>query len=322
MILYLLGVLLLLISIIVTPVNTVSQNQNAPATIVVFGRDHQVSKKQFIHTYPSLHIRYVDPEDEYVIDDRTIALVINRCKNNELNGFTRIIGLSWEPSALSDAYLTPEYQAFVEKRFEQYLVPTLKNVTGTKFIESIPYLYINVPILEIEYSLEDWWSRKPQLISIALSAKKYLPGHAYRHALVREMIRRGIPIHIYGGGANEYLPFSGTKGPFKNVEPYADYKFHIAIENSCEDSYITEKYTQAIAQNCIPLYYGSPKLDTYFGKKSSHILTGSLVSDVQLITNVCNRPKEFWLDLRDARKSFRSGRANFAHALFPFHNGR
>lgn len=46
-----------------------------------------------------------------------------------------------------------------------------------------------------------------------------------------------------------------------------DYKFVIAFENSCQEGYTTEKILDPIFKDCIPIYWGDPKVTKDFNKK-------------------------------------------------------
>lgn len=100
---------------------------------------------------------------------------------------------------------------------------------------------------------------KTKLISIVTSNQKMMPGHNKRMTIV-ENLRRDFPevIDVYGRG-------------FKAVDFKADallpYMFHICIENSAIDDYWTEKISDPILAQCVPIYAGCKNLDIYLGRK-------------------------------------------------------
>lgn len=301
-----------------------NQDRNMPNfTVVVFGFEPGVTTQEFQHSHSSGSVKYVDYTEPYTVDENTFAVVINRSEHPDLNRFseTRIMGLAWEPAgSYATAFLTPEYQRFVQRRFARYLVSSLQNIQPglDKFTPYLQFHPTHVPIPRETLTRDEWWDRKPHILSIILSPKKSLPGHAYRHTLCREMIRQNLPVHIYGGGSNAFLPFAGVKGPFEprdTQKAYEPYKFHIAIENSVEPHYVTEKYLNAIALHAIPIYLGATQLDDYFGNHAAHKLAGNLSHDMTLLRDICQNPGRYWLDLVAARNAVLAGKANLAYSL-------
>jgi hypothetical protein len=50
-------------------------------------------------------------------------------------------------------------------------------------------------------------------------------------------------------------------------EEISKYKFIVSMENTREDTYITEKITHGLLANTIPVYWGSPRIFDYFNKE-------------------------------------------------------
>jgi hypothetical protein len=76
-------------------------------------------------------------------------------------------------------------------------------------------------------------------------------------------------VDIYGktsltNSDNSKLPSSFAK----NHEFYSQYKFVICFENSFAKDYITEKLTNAMLGNSLPIYRGAPNIQDYFNTKS------------------------------------------------------
>jgi hypothetical protein len=92
-----------------------------------------------------------------------------------------------------------------------------------------------------------------------------------------------IPYHY---NSNEFIDFVGK------------FKFIISMENSINDTYITEKIVHGLLANTIPVYWGSSKVGDYFNDK--RILT---INDEQSIDNVIYRMKDIsentqkWLEI-------------------------
>lgn len=97
---------------------------------------------------------------------------------------------------------------------------------------------------------------KTKLCSVVCSTKAVSKGHRKRLAFVERLKHElGDQIDIYGRG-------------FRDVrdkdEALADYRFHIAIENSSHPDYWTEKLADPLLRGCFPIYAGCPNLEDYF----------------------------------------------------------
>jgi hypothetical protein len=136
--------------------------------------------------------------------------------------------------------------------------------------------------------------RRP--VSLPFSNKRMLPGHKYRHDLAHALLTdaRSLPVDVWGRGALEFAARSGllrdprVKGPFDQLEPYTQYAFTIAIENTMGDEgrYFTEKVYLPVYCRCTPLYAGSPHIDEYF-PGATVPLSGNLAQDVELVARAC-----------------------------------
>ena len=159
-------------------------------------------------------------------------------------------------------------------------------------------------------------------ISIILSNKKYLLGHNYRHLLVDKILKTNLDIHIYGNGSEEHGNDSRIKGKFSwedHDKPYTDYMYHIVIENTPNtEFYVTEKFTNAIITNTIPIYYGADKINNIFGDNCCYKLCGDLNKDLELITNIYNNCEKYKLDLKKAQYEIFNGKAFLPKVVHEF----
>lgn len=97
---------------------------------------------------------------------------------------------------------------------------------------------------------------KTRLCSVVCSTNAVTRGHRERIKFV-ELLRKefGDRIDFYGRGVRTM--------PDKDVA-LADYRFHIALENSVHENYWTEKLADPFLRGCFPIYSGCPNLDDYF----------------------------------------------------------
>ncbi len=158
---------------------------------------------------------------------------------------------------------------------------------------------------------------KKYKMSIILSFKKIVQGHIYRHRLVDEILKTDMDIHIYGNGSEEHGKDKRIKGVFNELEPYEDYKYHICIENTPDtEFYISEKFTNCIVSNTIPIYYGAEKVNEIFGKNCCYKLIGDISKDMKLITDIYNNCDKYTLNLNQSQHELFNGRGSLPEFLY------
>ena len=95
---------------------------------------------------------------------------------------------------------------------------------------------------------------KSKIISMISSNKKMCEGHIHRLEWVNKI---GDQVDLYGRGFNEIK---------LKEDGLCDYMFSVAIENSRDDNFFTEKILDCFATGTIPVYYGCPNIDEYFNR--------------------------------------------------------
>jgi len=85
-----------------------------------------------------------------------------------------------------------------------------------------------------------------------------------RDELVKEMADLlkplGIPLHSFGACLNN-MP--RTKRSESKIDTLRRYKFCVAIENSKDRHYVSEKVYDAYVAGCVPIYFGAPNVLDY-----------------------------------------------------------
>ncbi|MDO4461480.1 MAG: glycosyltransferase family 10 [Bacteroidia bacterium] len=99
-------------------------------------------------------------------------------------------------------------------------------------------------------------SQRTKLLSVVSSNKAFSAGHQARLKFVETLkAHYGDQIDVFGRGFRSFED---------KHEVLADYKYHIAIENSCSDNYFTEKLTDCFIEGAFPIYYGCNNINSYF----------------------------------------------------------
>jgi len=106
----------------------------------------------------------------------------------------------------------------------------------------------------------DQYSKKKKLLSVISSNKAFTKGHNDRIKFVRQIKQYfGDKIDVFGRGINEIDD---------KWDAVADYKYHIALENSSVDDYWSEKLADSYLAEAFPFYYGCKNIDKYFSAGS------------------------------------------------------
>ncbi len=115
-------------------------------------------------------------------------------------------------------------------------------------------------------------------------------NHNYqkRHALVHRLLSSDLDFDFYGNGWN--IPDRRYKGFANNKhEILRNYEYSIAIENVCEDNYVSEKFFDCILNNTVPLYYGCPNVEDFYDPNSFHNIDIEHTSVIDQIKQLTSR---------------------------------
>ena len=161
-------------------------------------------------------------------------------------------------------FITCEPSA-IKKYNQKFLSQFSKIITSQRNIKH-PAVY-HMP------SGHEWWPKKSfdelyghdkvektKLISIVASNKIYTPGHKKRLEFCLNLKNYfGDKIDMFG---------RGTRAFEDKWDVLAPYKYSIAIENSTEPDYISEKFTDCFVCLTFPFYYGCPNVHDYYDENS------------------------------------------------------
>ena len=91
-------------------------------------------------------------------------------------------------------------------------------------------------------------------LSHVMSRKNFLPGHNLRHE-TKEIIIKKRDFDLF---FPESIPME------EKYKLFEDSMFHIAIENTRNVNYISEKIIDCFATGTIPIYWGCPSIKDFF----------------------------------------------------------
>jgi len=127
---------------------------------------------------------------------------------------------------------------------------------------------------------------KDKLMSIVVSNKKSTLGHRKRLEFclkLKEVF--GDKVDLFGRGFNEFED---------KWEVLAPYKYSVAIENSIEDDWITEKIGDCFIAHTFPFYVGAGNLSDYYNSNSyERIDLQDFRKSVDIISRVIYDPNHY-----------------------------
>lgn len=223
-------------------------------------------------------------------DDYTHAIILNTAMPVLKKSIHKqnVIGLAFEPPPY--LRLTREFIEYAERNIGKYFIGLTTNHLPNLFKEHYSYIWHITPL--------DYIPQKNKVMSIMVSEKSFAPGHKYRHTLIQNILEARFPIDIYGSGckaysmANAYRKDSRLKGPFKDLEPYENYNFHISIENFQTNAYFSEKITNVLLCGATPIYWGCKNILDYF-PNNVIILTGEIEKDMIILRDILINPTKY-----------------------------
>jgi hypothetical protein len=190
------------------------------------------------------------------INDPDYLVIINNYGLSEIRcncPFDSLIYLLQEPSDVSHYNNDNHSKEFLDNF--GLVLTTQKSIIGN----NITHSQIGAPWF-IEKNFDQLTTMEPplknKLISIVTSNKTYTKGHRKRIEVAMKVKKYfGDSVDLFGRGFNTFD---------SKWDVLAPYKYHIAIENSSEIDYFTEKLIDPILSYTMPLYYGCPNILDYF----------------------------------------------------------
>lgn len=100
---------------------------------------------------------------------------------------------------------------------------------------------------------------KSKNLSAIASTISDLPGHRSRNDFIKLLEASGVDFDLFGKGRREIDA---------KILGLGDYRFSVAIENSSQPNYWTEKITDCFMSSTIPVYFGAPNIFDFFPRDS------------------------------------------------------
>lgn len=223
-----------------------------------------------------------------------------------------VIGLAFEPIVY--LRLTPQFIEYARRYIETYYIGDT-NGLPKPFEEGNAYLPYNPPRPTIPL--------KSNVMSLVVSHKKSLFGHKYRHQLLKYILHHKFPIDVFGTGVKkhryEHFMSETIKGPFERYEPYDNYLFNIAIENTDSNHYFGEKVINPLLSGCTPIYWGCRNINKYFPENTIK-LVGDIRTDMTLLLKILQSPWDYHKKINPIEIQKKVSLLNNLDTLFKINN--
>ena len=165
-----------------------------------------------------------------------------------------------------------------------------------------------VPYIVCSYNESIITSNNPPKYITAVPTKDVLviisnPRGATRNAFLDALDRSGLSVTYAGSYKNNIGgPFTPSYNSPEFINYVSQFKFMIAMENSQEETYITEKIIQPILSGSIPVYWGSNRVLDYFNdRRILRLPDGHPDSITTLIHHMRTMTNIEWLQRVNAR---------------------
>lgn len=249
---------------------------------VKFFSDYEVSEK-LLDRFKANYEVY-DNDIEFTInDDYDFAVAFNRADGHHKKD-AKLITVVQEPSfseafAQGDSLTNSDYLLIHDvERFESVWNVKL----GRKVIESPAFMFYH-DRLDHRFFNQVENVKKQRKISMIVSSHHF-PWANYhkRLGILEQILRSDLDIDIYGRGWK--IPDDRFKGELVHkCDGLLPYEYSIAIENSNEKNYISEKFFDCVLCNTVPIYNGAPNIREVYDERYFRTID---LDDKEIVTKI------------------------------------
>lgn len=236
----------------------------------------RIFDEEFVHEEDNTFIGLRKPEFQTLSWSRDEGFISDTCvftdtqikegKAKDINCKTKI-ALVLEPRAIKEEVV--EYLLENPKEYDYILTHD----------EELLKKYNNAyPCPAILHFVRDWSKpNKTELLSMISSGKTSAPGHKLRQEIMKSLKDK---IHLFGKEVN---PIDDKE---TGLQPYM---FSVAVENSRNGCYFTEKILDCFTTRTVPIYWGCPVLEDYFDMNG--VITFESVEELEYIIDNLSKSK-------------------------------
>ncbi len=258
-----------------------------------------------------------DNDIEFTIDDDyDTAVVFNRTFEKIKEG-TKIITIIQEPSwspvhigndflVKSDILVVHDFSLFEQTYNSRIKKPIeFRKLTDCKIVEAPSYMWYHDHVSRDFFDNTDKVKKKKKLSMIVSNLYLSVGNYRKRIELVEKILKSDLDCDIFGRGLNIDDPrYKGElEYKFSGLLPY---EYSIAIENSCENNYVTEKFIDPILCHTVPIYCGAPNIADIYSEevfRAINLDSETIIEDIKSI--ITKTPgTQSTVELNDAKKVY------------------
>jgi hypothetical protein len=246
-------------------------------------------------------------------DDFDYQVIINDFPNIESTERNKNIGVVMEPCWSSN----------YNKNLQDYCFLTLtsdKSSSGEGVVHCPNFMFYEDsqdPSVSFDKFKYNFNFNKPKKLSIIVSnwnCSDKSHNYYWREKLVKDILDTDFDIDIFG--KNWDISDSRYKGWVKDkVEGLKDYEYSIAIENSCEDYYVSEKLFDCFLNNTVPIYYGCKNVSDFYDSRSLETFDLKKDNIINTLKNIIKVDNNIYKDYVLKSKAWYFTRYNLLHYL-------
>lgn len=181
-----------------------------------------------------------------------------------------------------------------DERYTAILGCSTKNANYSKVPQIISFMYCT-KLLE-EFKIPKHQTVVPKKLLCSLISNS---NGSVRNAFIQRLEDRGI--HIDHGGRYKHNIDKEITGTYNSPDVksfLSNYKFVIAMENSYDEYYITEKICHGLQNGIIPIYWGPQTVNEYINSERFLHLKSDAIEDMDvLIDRILSMSDETYLHI-------------------------
>lgn len=155
----------------------------------------------------------------------------------------------------------------------------------------IPYIYCNNYLNILKNPQQKTFVPRKNVCAIISNS-----NCPYRNFFLDKLGQK-IQIDYAGNFRNNVPRILGAYNSKEIFEFYSNYKFVICMENTKQETYITEKIVNGFLAQTIPIYWGSDRIGDYFNLERfiniPNLNVNTIDETINQISLICNNPDEY-----------------------------
>ena len=238
--------------------------------------------------------------DFFLVDkakDAEVIVFINEIEKDIARPEQKIILFYHEPEAYKHLYqttiadqLVSLHKIVVISQIDN-INKLIKSSSGIDISERITHLrtipHVHFHHMATAEELNTIKSGRKKLICSVVSGFNGVPGYEDRRKFLEEFSRSTPQFDIYGRYSKAIYSLPAYRGyAASKYQTLSQYRYNLAIENSIEDWYISEKIFDALLCGCMPIYYGSEKIFDLLPNEWFHFLPDLSPKSIKLAANL------------------------------------